>query len=121
MRICFIALFFLFFGLTFVQAQRFGYIASEYILNKMPEYREAQSEINLLAQGWEKVIQVMSKGIEAMYADLEAERVLLTEEMRNERLAAIRAKEDELKQYQNKGVGFEGLFFRKKKELVKPV
>jgi outer membrane protein len=121
MRICFIALFFLFFGLTFVEAQRFGYIDTEYILNKMPEYREAQSEINLLSQGWEKEIQEMSKGIETMYAELEAERVLLTEEMRNERLAAIRAKEDELKQYQSKVFGFEGLFFLKKKELVKPV
>jgi outer membrane protein len=80
MRICFIALFFLFFGLTFVEAQRFGYIDTEYILNKMPEYREAQSEINLLSQGWEKEIQEMSKGIETMYAELEAERVLLTEE-----------------------------------------
>ncbi len=121
MRTCFIALFFLFFGLTFVQAQRFGYIDSDYILNKMPEYREAQSEINLLAQGWEKEIQEMSKGIDAMYAELEAERVLLTEEMRNERMAAIRKKEDELKQYQNKVFGFDGLFFLKKNELVKPV
>ncbi|MDV3309814.1 MAG: OmpH family outer membrane protein [Cyclobacteriaceae bacterium] len=87
----------------------------------MPEYREAQSEINLLAQGWEKEIQEMSKGIDAMYAELEAERVLLTEEMRNERMAAIRKKEDELKQYQNKVFGFDGLFFLKKNELVKPV
>lgn len=121
MRICIITLFFLIFGLTFVKAQRFGYIDTEYILNKMPEYKEAQNEINMLSQGWEKEIQEMSKGIESMYAELEAERVLLTEEMRKERTEQIRQKEDDLKEYQKKVFGFGGLFFLKKQELVKPV
>lgn len=121
MRICIITLFFLIFGLTFVKAQRFGYIDTEYILNKMPEYKEAQNEINMLSQGWEKEIQDMSKGIESMYAELEAERVLLTEEMRNDRMEQIRQKEDDLKEYQKKVFGFGGLFFLKKQELVKPV
>ena len=121
MRICIITLFFLIFGLTFVKAQRFGYIDTEYILNKMPEYREAQSEIDMLSQGWEKEIQEMSKGIEAMYSELEAERVLLTEEMRKDRTDLIRQKEEDLKEYQKKVFGFGGLFFLKKQELVKPV
>jgi outer membrane protein len=121
MRICIIALFFLIFGLTFVQAQRFGYIDTDYILNKMPEYKSAQDEINMLSQGWEKEIQEMSTGIEAMYSELEAEQVLLTEEMRKERTATIEKKEEELKEYQKKVFGFGGLFFLKKQELVKPV
>lgn len=121
MRTCIITLFFLIFGLTFVKAQRFGYIDTEYILNKMPEYKEAQNEINMLSQGWEKEIQEMSKGIEAMYSELEAERVLLTEEMRKDRTDLIRQKEEDLKAYQKKVFGFDGLFFLKKQELVKPV
>ena len=121
MRNCIITLFFLIFGLTFVNAQRFGYIDTEYILNKMPEYKEAQSEINMLSQGWEKEIQEMSKNIESMYSALEAERVLLTEEMRKDRTEQIRQKEDDLKEYQKKVFGFGGLFFLKKQELVKPV
>jgi len=104
-----------------VKAQRFGYIDTEYILNKMPEYKEAQNEINMLSQGWEKEIQEMSKGIEAMYSELEAERVLLTEEMRKDRTDLIRQKEEDLKAYQKKVFGFDGLFFLKKQELVKPV
>ncbi|HLT73336.1 MAG TPA: OmpH family outer membrane protein [Cyclobacteriaceae bacterium] len=104
-----------------MKAQRFGYIDTEYILNKMPEYKEAQNEINMLSQGWEKEIQEMSKGIEAMYSELEAERVLLTEEMRKDRTDLIRQKEEDLKAYQKKVFGFDGLFFLKKQELVKPV
>lgn len=121
MRICIIALFFLIFGLTFAKAQRFGYIDTDYILNKMPEYKSAQDEINQLSQGWEKEIQEMSAGIESMYSELEAEQVLLTEEMRKERTLTIKKKEEELKEYQKKVFGFGGLFFLKKQELVKPV
>jgi outer membrane protein len=56
-----------------------------------------------------------------MYNSLQAEEVLLTKEMRDERITAIRKRETEVKEYQKKIFGFEGLFFLKKKELVKPI
>jgi outer membrane protein len=121
MRIYIITIFFLIFGLTFVKAQRFGYIDTKYILDKNPEYKKAQEEIDKLSEGWEKEIQGMSKNIEGMYAALQAEQVLLTEEMKKERNDAIQKKEVELKEYQRKIFGFEGLFFLKKQELVKPI
>ncbi|MEL7002723.1 MAG: OmpH family outer membrane protein, partial [Bacteroidota bacterium] len=55
------------------------------------------------------------------YLSLQAEEVLLTSEMKSDRLEEINKKENELKDYQKKIFGFEGLFFLKKKELVKPV
>ena len=121
MRICLITIFFLIFGLNFVNAQRFGYIDTDFILNKMPEYKKAQDEINLLSQAWEKEVTEMDKKIEGMYAALQAEQVLLTEEMRKERTDAIKNKEAELKEYQKKVFGFGGLFFLKKQELIKPI
>jgi outer membrane protein len=87
----------------------------------MPEYSKAQEEINQLSEAWEKEIQDMAKKIEAMYSDLQAEQVLLTEEMKRERTAAIQKKEAELKEYQKKVFGFGGLFFLKKQELIKPI
>ena len=92
-----ITIFFLIFGLNFVYAQRFGYIDTDFILNKMPEYQKAQEEINQLSEAWEKEIQTASKKIEGMYSAFQAEQVLLTEEMRKERTAAIQKKEAELK------------------------
>jgi outer membrane protein len=121
MRVYLITIFFLIFGLNFVNAQRFGYIDTDFILNKMPEYKKAQDEINQLSTAWEKEIQDMSKKIEAMYSTLQAEQVLLTDEMRKERLASIQKKEAELKEYQKKVFGFGGLFFLKKQELIKPI
>lgn len=121
MRILSAPIFLCIFGLTFANAQRFGYIDTDYILKKMPEFKKAEDEIGQLSQAWEKEAQEMAKGIEAMYAALQAEQVLLTDELKMEREKAIRKKEDELKEYQKKVFGFEGLYFLKKQELIKPV
>jgi outer membrane protein len=121
MRAYLIPIFFLIFGLNFVNAQRFGYIDTDFVLNKMPEYGKAQDEINQLSEAWEKEIQDMAKKIEAMYNDLQAEQVLLTDDMKKERTSAIQKKEAELKEYQKKVFGFGGLFFLKKQELIKPI
>ncbi len=96
MRFYLITIFFLIFGLNFVHAQRFGYIDTDFILNKMPEYKKAQEEIDRLSKLWEKEIQEVSKSIEGMYSALQAEQVLLTDEMKKERTELIRKKEAEL-------------------------
>jgi outer membrane protein len=106
---------------TPVQAQKFGYVNTNFILNKMPEYAEAKAEIDKLSMGWQEEIQGMQKDVYAMYSALQAEEVLLTPEMKEERMNSINKKEDYLKEYQKKVFGFEGLFFLKKKELIKPV
>ncbi|UII34432.1 OmpH family outer membrane protein [Fulvivirga ulvae] len=109
------------FSIANVYGQKFGYVDTDYVLNKMPEYKEAQQEIDKLSKGWQEEIKEMSGKIESMYNELQAEEVLLTAEMKKDRLAEIKKREDELKEYQKKIFGFEGLFFLKKKELVKPV
>lgn len=102
-------------------AQKFGYVDTDFILSKIPEYKEAQDEIDKLSLAWQDEIQGKYKDIEGMYDNLQAEEVLLTKEMKDERLAEIKKKEDEVKEYQKKIFGFEGLFFLKKKELIKPI
>ncbi|WKN33363.1 OmpH family outer membrane protein [Porifericola rhodea] len=102
-------------------AQKFGYINSDFVLEKMPEYQEAQSQIDQLAAEWQTEIQGKQQEIDEMYSELKAEEVLLTEEMRKERLETIHQMEGKLKEYTQKVFGFEGLFYLKKKELIKPV
>jgi outer membrane protein len=121
MRIYIFTIFFLIFGLNFGNAQKFGYIDTDFVLNKMPDYKKAQEEINQLSAAWEKEIMEMDKKIQAMYSTLQAEQVLLTDAMRKERTDEIHKKELELKEYQKKVFGFGGLFFLKKQELTKPI
>jgi outer membrane protein len=109
------------FALSNVVAQKWGYVDTEYILGKIPEYKEAQDEINTLSLSWDQEIQSMYREIESLYDKLQAEEVLLTAEMKEERSAEIQIKEEEVKAYHKKVFGYEGLFFLKKKELIKPV
>ena len=121
MRSTVIILGFLLFGLNFAEAQKFGYIDTNFILSKMPEYLKAQSEIEQLSTGWQKEVEDLQRGVETAYMALKAEEVLLTEEMKEERMTMIQKKEGELKEYQRKVFGFGGLFFLKKQELIKPL
>lgn len=109
------------FGVNIAEAQKFGYIDSEFILSKMPEYKKAQDEIDQLSAAWEKEIADMQTKVEALYSAYNAEQVLLTEEMKAARMDEIRKKEGELKDYNKKVFGFEGLFFLKKQELIRPL
>lgn len=106
---------------NFSFGQKFGYIDTDYILAKMPEYNQAQAELDNLSLDWQEEMREMYKEIEGMYSTLQAEEVLLTKEMKDERTKEIKLKEEEVKQYQKKIFGFDGLFFLKKKELIKPI
>jgi outer membrane protein len=121
MRILILVFAFLVFGLNFAKAQKFGYINSDFILSKMPDYSKAQGEIDQLSAAWQKEIEEMQKKVEGLYSAYQAEQVLLTEEMKQERLDEIKKKEADLKEYQKKVFGFGGLFFLKKQELIKPL
>ena len=87
----------------------------------MPEYAKAQAEIDELSAAWEKDVAEMQKQVNALYSTYQAEQVLLTEEMKKERLDEIKRKEEEVKADQKKKFGFGGLFFLKKQELIKPL
>jgi outer membrane protein len=56
-----------------------------------------------------------------MYKDYQAEKVLLTDDMRNKREDEIIKKEKEVKDLQKKYFGQDGALFRKRQELVKPI
>ncbi len=102
-------------------AQKWGYIDASYVLEKMPEYAEVQAELDKVSKQWQDEIAAMRLEIRTMYDEFQAEEVLLTDEMKQERLAAIREKEDASQQYHRQVFGYEGMFFLKKKELLKPV
>lgn len=102
-------------------AQKFGYVDSDFIMNKMPAYGTAQRELDKMSENWQKEIESMYKNIDKLYKNYQAEEVLLTEEMKKKRQDEIVKKEQEVKEYQKKIFGFEGTMFKKRQELIRPV
>ena len=104
-----------------VWAQKFAFVDSEYILNKIPSYKAAQEQINKLSEQYQKEIEDRYTEIEKMYNEYQAEKVLLTEDMKKKKEDAIIAKERETKDLQMKYFGRDGQVFKKREELVKPI
>lgn len=104
-----------------VNAQKFGYIDSEFLLNKHPDYKVVQSELEALSTQWKKEAQELEKEIKDMYASLQAEEVLLTEEMYQEKLDAIKEKQKEAVAFNNRVFGINGQYYQKQAELLQPL
>lgn len=116
-------LFFLFLSLISISAftQKFGYVDSEYITGKMPEYKEAIEAMDSYSEQWVKDIQVKYSEIEDLKMAYQQEEILLTDDMKKERLEAIKTKEEEVKALNNSIFGLNGQLFLKKKELMRPI
>lgn len=104
-----------------VHAQKFGYVDAKFILEKMPEYKTVQGELSKQTQTWQKEIEQMNAEVDRLRKEYLAEEVLLTDEMKKERQEAISKKDKAAKEQQKKIFGFEGLYFLKKQELLKPI
>lgn len=103
------------------QNQRFGYVDTDYILKNIPEYNDAQEELNTLSAKWEKEIKGQFDKVEQMYRAYQTESVLLPEDLKRKREEEIVQKEKEAKDLQMKYFGPEGDLFKKRNELVQPI
>lgn len=102
-------------------AQRFGYVDSNYILENIPEYQNKQKELNEISVQWQEEIEKMYAEIDRMYKDFQAEQILLTDDMKRKREEQIIEKEKEAKEKQKQRFGFQGDLFQKRQEFTKPI
>ena len=102
-------------------SQKYAIIDTRYILDKMPEYKEAQKQLDDIAASWTKDIDGKQSELDKMYKDYEAEQVMLSDDLKKKREDQLFNKEKELRDLQRKRFGFEGDLFKKKQELVKPI
>lgn len=121
MRKVFLTVFGLMFALTLLQAQKFAYVDTKYILDNIPEYAEAQAQIEELSVQWQNEIETKFAEVEKMYNDYQAQAVLLPEEMKTKKEQEIVDLEKEAKEMQRKYFGKDGELFKKRQELVKPI
>lgn len=106
---------------AFSNAQRYAVIDTKYILDKMPEYKTAQKQLDDVAAGWQKEVDALQQELDKMYKDFEAEQVMLSEELKKKREDQLFIKEKNLRDLQRQRFGFEGDLFKKRQELIKPV
>ncbi len=104
-----------------LNAQKIAIIDVNQVLNALPEYKQAQDELDKVALKWRGEIAQQQDLIKGMYNKYQAEQVLMNDEARKKREDEIMAKEKEAREAQRVKFGAEGELFRKRQELVKPI
>ncbi|UTW64360.1 OmpH family outer membrane protein [bacterium SCSIO 12741] len=102
-------------------SQKFVYVNTELILESMPEYSEAQEQLDKLSKQWQETIELKYKDIERLYQAYKAEKILLTEDLKKKREEEILKKEEEVRQYQKEKFGVNGELFKTRQKLIKPL
>jgi len=106
---------------TTAHAQRYAVIDMNYILNKLPEYKAAQQKLDEFSAQWQQEIDRQSATLDKMYKDYDAEKVMLSDDLRKKREDEIFNADKDLRDLQRKRFGYEGDLFKKRQELIKPI
>jgi outer membrane protein len=104
-----------------VYAQKYCIIDSKYILEKLDEYKDAQTKLDNLSKMWQDEIDTKMAEVEKMYKGYQAERPMLSDEMRKKREDEIVYKERNAKDLQKQRLGYEGELFKRRQELIRPI
>lgn len=112
-------------GFTFsAQAQRglkVGYIDMDYILENLPEYKQAQQRLDSKINTWRKDIEKKKTAIQKKKDELDNERPLLTAKIIEDRETEIKYLQQDLLDYQEKRFGAQGDMITQKRQLVQPI
>ena len=110
-----------FLAVSTIQAQKFAYVDTDYILNNIPEFNQAQDKLDEISKQWQEEIEAIYAEVDKMYRDYQTQEVLLTDEMKTKRENAIIAKEKSAKDLQRKRFGPDADLYAKRQELIKPL
>jgi Skp family chaperone for outer membrane proteins len=100
---------------------KIGYFDMMKILKSVPEFAEANNQLELKAQTWKKEIDDRQAQINLLIEELKTERVLLTKELIEEKEDEIAFLQKELSDYQQKRFGATGDLYTQKAVLIKPI
>lgn len=104
-----------------IGGQKFAYVDSDYILSNIPEYGDAQAELEALSTKWNNEVKAIYDKVSDMYKKYQTEMVLLSEDQKHAREQEIINKEQEAKNLQIQYFGSDGQLYQKRTELVQPI
>ena len=104
-----------------MKAQKIAFVNTQEILNQIPEYEEAQDKIDGFAKQYQEDIEKAATQIEKLYSTYLADKILLSENMRNQRKDEINKAEVNLSSLKKKHFGSNGDLYKERQKLIKPI
>lgn len=102
-------------------AQKYAYVDSKYILDKVPAYKEAQKQIDELSEKWQKEVEAKYAEIETKDKAYQEEKIILPDDIKKKREQEIAQLLNEVREFQKAKFGVNGELFQKRQELIKPI
>lgn len=102
-------------------AQKYGYVDTQYILDNIPEYADAQAQLDKLSEQWQKEIEEKFVLLDKKQREFDAEAILLPEEIKAQRVKEIDDLRFQAMDLQKRRFGVGGDLFQKREELIKPI
>lgn len=103
------------------QAQKIGYVDSQYILDRLPEYATIQQEIDQLAGEYQTEIQNAQRAVDEMFREYQARELLYTNEERQRKREEIVQAEENIARLRESYFGPEGDLFREQEQRMQPL
>ncbi|AXT18949.1 OmpH family outer membrane protein [Flavobacteriaceae bacterium AU392] len=120
-KVLFLLLLFVCSSISAQRSIRIGYIDTEYILQNVPEFQEASSQLEIKVQKWKSEIEIRLTDLDQKKKQLSSESILLTKELIEERQEEIDIEEKEILDYQQKRFGPNGDLIIQRRQLMQPV
>ena len=108
------------FGLA-ASAQNFALIDMEYILQRIPAYERANTQLDQATQKWYDEVEASAQEARNMYTQYQTDSPSLTEAQRTQREEAIIAKEKQTAELRRKYFGQEGEIAKMQESLMRPI
>ncbi len=117
-KIIFTFVLFLLFGLS--NAQKIGVVDTDYILDKLPQYKEAEARLNAQIDTWQTELQTLQSEYEKKRSAFENEKVLLVGEQLKLREKEVMDLEKNIKTTTSLRFGANGEITKLRSNLVQP-
>ncbi len=106
---------------SLAQNQKTGFIDSDYILSKLPDYSGVEQRLATVVQGWATEIGTMEKEIDELKRDLQAKEILYTEQVRKDKQEEIDRKIADKERFVQSKYGPEGEYYKTQETLLEPI
>jgi len=102
-------------------SQRFVYVDTEYILDKMPEYKASYDKLDELTIAWKGELNQEKAKLDQLKSDFKANELLLTEAQKVKKQTEIKNAERAYYSLKDKRFGIKGDLYKKQQDLIQPI
>ena len=108
-------------GPSVAAQQKIGFVDSQVILQRLPEYQTARQQVDRSAAEWQAELDAMAREIDELEREYEARELLYTPEDRERKRTEIETRQTEMAQFRRRHFGADGELFRQEQQALRPI